>query len=102
MTPLEYLSTNPTYAEARLKWLTFSTADKDTMLDKQAEVQGNHRIAPIELTDGRWAVCCDVLTEVQGGVFTPLFALLDMAKLNGAIIIEDAELQSLKPPEEEI
>ena len=72
------------------------------MLDKQAALQGNHRIAPIELTDGRWAVCCDVLTEVQGGVFTTLFATLDMGKLNGAIIIEDAELQSLKPPEEEI
>ena len=102
MTPLEYIATNPTYEEARLKWLTFSAADKDSMLAKQAEVQSNHRIAPTELTDGRWAVCCDLLTEIQGGVFTEVFQQLDMGKLNSAIIIEDDEFQTLKPAPEEI
>jgi hypothetical protein len=102
MTPLEYIATNPSYAEARTKWLVFSPALKDAMLAKQDTIQTSHRISPIELTDGRWAVCCDLVTEINGGVFTPLFAALDQAALNTATIIEQSEFETLLPEPENI
>jgi len=97
MTPFEYIVTNPSYEEARLKWLVFNTADKEVLLAKQATLDTPHRIAPIELTDGRWAVCCDLLTEISGGVFQEIFSILDQSKLNAAVIMEDAEFRTLLP-----
>ena len=102
MTPLEYLATNPTLEDTRNHWLVFSTADKDSMLTKQAQIPSVHRIAPVELTDGRWTVCCDLLTEVSGGVFTEVFQTLDIGKLNTAELLTTAEVMPLFPTPEEI
>jgi len=102
MTPLEYIATNPTYEDSKTKWLAFSTELKDTMLAKQATLNTSHRVNPIELTDGRWACRGAAVTEISGGVFTPLFQLLDLDLLNTATIIEDDEFQSLRPTEPEL
>lgn len=56
------------------------------------------------VTGAFWTLGCMLRPADRSSrwAFTPLFASLDMGKLNGAIIIEDAEFQSLKPAAEEV
>ena len=103
MTPLEYIATNPSYEDSHSKWLVFDITNKRSMIAKQANIVTHHKIKPLGLTDGRWAVCCDIATEIgEKGVFRQLFAKLDKGKLSTAEIIEDAEFQLLKPVQPEI
>lgn len=102
MTPLQYIASNPTLDDARKKGLVFSVADKDSMLAKQEQIDTPFRIAPIELTDGRWAICCDLLTEVSPGVYQELFAALDTDKLAAAEILPWADVLALLPETDEI
>ena len=102
MTPLEYIASNPSYEESRGKWLVFNAANKTSMLAKQKGIKTNHRVIPTELTDGRWAVCCDVLTELgEKGVYRRLFAALDRGKLNTSEILTSAEIAPLWPVTED-
>ena len=104
MTPLEYLATNPTYAEAKEKFLVFSVELRDVLLAKQDTLNTNHKISPVLLSDGRYGACCDLLTAIgEGEIYHDIFALLDMAALNTAELVEKAEFIALLPePTEEI
>ena len=98
MTPLEYLATNPSAAEAKQKFLLFPAELRDAMLAKQNTLTTNHHITPVLLTDGRYGACCDLLTEVgEGGIYRELFALLDMEALNAAELVDKEEFISLLP-----
>lgn len=104
MTPLEYIETNPNYEESRMKWLVFDDTNKRSLIAKQVHVKSNHKIKPIQLTDGRWACRCDIATEIgERGICREIFSRLDRAKLATAIIMEDADVQPLipTPPEEQ-
>ena len=67
-----------TDAEAKSYALVFDQAAHDALLAAQAERQeAQHRAAPVQLTDGRWVLCADLLTEIQsGGIYADGFALL--------------------------
>ena len=98
MTPLEYLATNPTYAEAKEKFLLFSVELRDTLLAKQATLGTDHNITPRLLSDGRYGVRCDLLTAIgEGEIYHDIFALLDMDALNTAELVEKAEFDALLP-----
>lgn len=106
MTPQEYIASNPTLEDSRSKWLVFSAqlaadlkAKQDAVVDSTKTV---HRISPIQLTDGRFAVSCDLVTEIKGGVFTPHFQALDQDKLAQATVEDDAIIRPLIPQPEEI
>jgi hypothetical protein len=50
---------------------------RDSLIARQ-DAHGNplHRLAPVPLTDGRWALNADVLTEAhEGGLFGPASVL---------------------------
>ena len=98
MTPLEYLATNPSAAEAKLKFLIFSVELRDAMLAKQDTLTTNHHISPVLLTDGRYGACCDLLTEVGvGGIYHALFSILDLDALNTALLVDKPEFMALLP-----
>ena len=46
--------------------LIFTSTDAQTLVAAQ---RGKHRLGPVELTDGRWFLMADVLTEIPDGVF---------------------------------
>jgi hypothetical protein len=46
--------------------LIFTDADAQTLIAYQS---GQHRLAPVQLTDGRWFLMEDILTEIPDGLF---------------------------------
>jgi hypothetical protein len=70
--------------------LIFTNEDAQTLIANQT---GQHRLAPVQLTDGRWFLMEDVLTEIPG---------LFQDKLNVSYLVEPFEnIQSLLPVSEE-
>jgi hypothetical protein len=65
--------------------LLFTDADAQTLIAYQS---GQHRLAPVELTDGRWFLMEDVLTE-------PHFAVM-LVNITYDVITFD-EIQPLLP-----
>ena len=71
--------------------LIFTDADAQTLIAYQS---GQHRLAPVALTDGRWFLMEDILTEIPDGLFQD--------KLNVSYLVEPFEnIQSLLPVSEE-
>jgi hypothetical protein len=52
--------------------LIFTDADAQLLIDDQT---GQHRLAPVRLTDGRWFLMADVLTEMPDGIFAGKLAV---------------------------
>jgi len=46
--------------------LLFTDTDAQTLIAYQS---GQHRLAPVQLTDGRWFLMEDILTEIPEGLF---------------------------------
>jgi hypothetical protein len=46
--------------------LIFTDADAQALIAAQT---GQHRLGPVQLTDGRWFLMADVLTEMPDGIF---------------------------------
>jgi len=71
--------------------LIFTDADAQTLIAYQS---GQHRLAPVALTDGRWFLMEDILTEIPEGLFRD--------KLNVSYLVEPFEnIESLLPVSEE-
>ena len=71
--------------------LIFTDADAQKLIEYQS---GQHRLAPMQLTDGRWFLMEDVLTEIPDGLFQD--------KLNVSYLVEPFEnIESLLPVSEE-
>ena len=103
MKPLDYIATNPSTEDMASKALLFSAALNDAMQAKQGNIDTNHRITPRLLTDGRYGICCDILSETgEGHIFRELFSVLDMAVLNTAELVDMSEMVALLPEPEEV
>jgi len=71
--------------------LIFTNTDAQTLIAYQS---GQHRLAPVALTDGRWFLMEDILTEIPEGLFQD--------KLNVSYEIEPFEsIRPLMPVVEE-
>jgi hypothetical protein len=46
--------------------LIFTDADAQTLIAYQ---EGQHRLGPVKLTDGRWFLMEDILSEIANGFF---------------------------------
>ena len=67
-----------TDAEAKTLALVFGDAAKSALEAVQAQRPDAHnRVAPVQLSDGRWMLCADVLREaLTGGLYSDGFSLL--------------------------
>jgi hypothetical protein len=67
-----------TDADAKGYALVFGVEPYDALQAAQAaQPDAQHRAAPVQLTDGRWMLCADLLTETSpGGLYANGFALL--------------------------
>lgn len=62
-------------ADAKGIALVFSQAGHDAVIAAHTDEQ--HRAAPVQLQDGRWMLCADLLTEVHAsGLYAGIFARL--------------------------
>lgn len=85
--------------DLRLMWLVFDADIAQRLKDAQPSYQ--HQVAPITLTDGRFALCADLLTE-KDGIYAPTFQALDQTAFPLVHVIHRNEIVSLLPtPEEE-
>jgi hypothetical protein len=102
MTPTEYLNTNPTIEDMRQHWGVMNAALKDALLNLQDQLGSNFRVSPIELTDGTWALNCDIFSDTSNGVYKNLFQALNMEMFDQAEIKHENEVLPLIPQPEEI
>jgi hypothetical protein len=71
-------ATTITYTEAKTMALVFGQAAYEALRDAQAQrPDAHHRAAPVQLTNGQWMLCADLLTELRpGGLYADGFSLL--------------------------
>lgn len=87
----------PDLATLRETWLVFDAA---LLTDFNAAQTGQTRFlaAPIALTDGRYALCADLLTEIgEMGVYGKSFAKLPAERFNEVTVVEFADIAGILP-----
>jgi hypothetical protein len=80
--------------DLRSLWLVFDAAIAQRLNDAQPSYQ--HQVAPITLTDGRYALCADLLTE-KDGIYSPTFAALDQSAFPQVEVIHESAITELFP-----
>ena len=80
--------------DLRSMWLVFDASIAQRLKDAQPSYQ--HQAAPITLTDGRFALCADLLTE-KDGIYSPTFAVLDQSAFPLVQVISQAAISELFP-----
>lgn len=80
--------------DLRSMWLVFDAAIAQRLKDAQPAYQ--HQVAPITLTDGRYALCADLLTE-KDGIYAPTFAALDQSAFPQVEVIHGSAITELFP-----
>lgn len=76
----------------RTMWLVFDSAIAQRLTDAQPPYQ--HQVAPISLSDGRYALCADLLTE-KDGIYAPTFQSLDKSAFSLVDIFSSDDISSL-------
>jgi len=85
-----------TAADAKAMALVFDQAGYDAL--QQAQPDGQHRAAPVQLTDGRWMLCADLLTEIHaGGLYAAAFARLPQDAFDQVEVMPWADAVALLP-----
>ena len=101
MTLADLLPLVPTMAAADAKALAlvFDQTGCDAL--QQAQPDGQHRAAPVQLTDGRWMLCADLLTEIHaGGLYAAAFARLPQDVFDQVEVMPWADAVALLPAPE--
>lgn len=98
MNPAAALFPDGLPADLRAWGLVMPGPVRDSLIAKQdAAGLHSHRVAPVALSDGRWAVCADVLTEAhEAGLFSRV-DLLDPAAVALVEVIPWPEVLALLP-----
>ena len=84
--------------------LIFTDADAQGLIAYQ---KGQHRLAPVRLTDGRWLLTEDLLTEITEGIFrgklTAAYTLVSFEDVRGLLPVPELDDALLpQPPEGEL
>lgn len=98
MNLIELIQQNKSYEELKDLALVFNVNLKNILEATQATLQSNHQASPVELTNGSYMLCADLLTEIgPGGLYSQGFGLLDTDLFSQVSVISMAEAQSLIP-----
>ena len=94
----ELIQQNKSYEELKDLALVFDSNLKNILEATQATLQSKHQASPVELTDGRFMLCADLLTEVgPGGLYSQGFGLLDTDLFSQVSVISMEEASALLP-----
>ena len=80
--------------DLRTMWLVFEASIAQRLQDAQPAYQ--HQVAPITLTDGRFALCADLLTE-KDGIYAPTFQALDQTAFPQVEVVHQSAITELLP-----
>jgi hypothetical protein len=87
-----------TYQDAKTKALVFGAEAYAALMNAQQHRHSQHRVAPARLSDGRWLLSADLLTEIgTGGIYSDGFALLSPEALALVDVVEWADAVALLP-----
>jgi len=78
------------FLETKIKALYMKTEQRDLLLQHQ-DTLGNiqHRVQPVQMSNGDWFLCADVLTEIgEGGIFKCGFDILPLKMFD--LVVVDA------------
>jgi hypothetical protein len=101
----DLLATTPDLATLRGQALILAPQLHDTLTAVQDALPPDrqNRVQPQPLTDGRWMLCADVLTEVHpGGLYAEGFGRLPQSVFPQVEVLPIAEALALRPPAEEM
>ena len=89
----------PDIAVLRQVALVFDADLRQRLVSVQESFGDNRHVAmPVALTDGRWMLCGDLLTECQpGGLFYEGFSRLDESRFGEIAVVPIAETVALLP-----
>lgn len=81
--------------------LIFGVALAQRLAEVQAETPTQHWAVPTALSDGRFALCGDLLSEVgPGGLYAPGFSRLDAGRFDEIEVIAWADAVALMPADD--
>lgn len=89
------------YESVQGRWLVFEAALAQRLLEVHEQYGNPHHIPnPIPLSDGRFALNADILTEcVPGGIMYGGFSHLDSSRFSEIEVVLASEIASLVPPD---
>lgn len=91
----------PNIDALRQTWLAFPVLLASMLESAQAD-QALHRASPIVLSDGRLALCADLLTETsENGLFFPAFSQLNPEHFPAVEVLDHASFRALLIPSPE-
>jgi hypothetical protein len=94
----ELIIQNKSYEELKDLALVFNDSLKNILEATQETFNSQHKASPVELTDGRFMLCADLLTEIQsGGLYYQGFGLLDTDLFSQVEVISMEEAKTLLP-----
>ena len=98
MNLLELLQQNKTYSELKDLALVFNSNLKSILETNQASFESKHKVSPVELTDGNFMLCADLLTEIgNNGLYAQGFGLLNQDLFSQVNVISMEEATALLP-----
>ena len=78
--------------------LVFGPPLAERLLEVQARYgDPTNVVEPLALTDGRWMLTADILTECVGGFLTEAFSHLDASRFNEIQVVPIADALALLP-----
>ena len=98
MNLLELIQQNKSYEELKDLALVFDSNLKNILESTQETFQSKHKASPVELTNGTYMLCADLLTEIgQKGLYAQGFGLLDTDLFAQVSVITMEEASALLP-----
>ncbi len=90
---------NPPAIEALRGMFIAITQEQNDAIQAAQDASSSMRVSPVPLTDGRWAICADILSEIhEGGIFHASFSRLPLTSVNEAEILTLEQFKALRSP----
>jgi hypothetical protein len=99
----ELITQNKSYEELKGLFLVFNSSLKSILEATQETFNSQHKVSPVPLTDGRFMLCADLLTEIgPEGLYSQGFGLLDTDLFSQVEVISLEEISALLPVSGEV
>lgn len=98
----QLITQNKSYKELKDLALVFNSSLKNILEATQETFQSKHKASPVELSDGSFMLCADLLTEIhEGGLYYRGFGLLDTDLFSQVSVIPMEKSIALLPSQNE-
>ena len=82
--------------------MVFGQEFADRLAEVQAENPTQHVASPVQLSDGRFLLCADLLSSVPNGLYGPNFTRLYASRFDEIALLPWADCVALLPQSEEL